>query len=332
MYEFFTKWDFYKGNAAKEYQLVSIIRDPLDALTPVTPPEIMGWQIKKDQQSIPVDALDIETISNVLVLGERTCTNVVRTVLKPPTANAVAVRNYEIKPQKLYTALFKAVEVDGTSTPPEAIVHSYTFQTSRYGDFTEHIESYKRKITDPDTGQQHMIHAIFNLDIGLPSAEVQQKRDILMQIFAGSLPQNEPLIAKYASVYDRIVNGVLQLPEKEAVTGVELTVIKGMFPGIGGMDDTEGILGILVKSPEPFYDPKIPKVELAKSIKFRTQGEPIDTPGSGCLFVYSKDNSCIFISNAFIALPQEQANLFFSQLNLMELNMSKVAEPLYLLH
>lgn len=303
VYEFYTRWDVYKGNSAREYKLESFIMDPLDKpdAAPVVPSQPMGWQVRMGQQSIPINALEVEVISNILSQSNPNCTGIT-TVLKPPVMVAEVERNYEIKPQKLYNAVFKAMEV-GAPGNPESIVHNYSFETSRYKDFAEHIQSYKRKIKDPDTYQDVLQNAFLPLVIQKNAGDWSNINTKLQQILTNTLPTTDALIATYASVYDRIISGALQLQALQAVTGLELNVIKA----VNTTSNTTTIPGILIKSPEPLNDPKLPPAQMGQTLQVVDQANP----GNTFTHVFSKDNASVFITNTGLSLSPHLLHITF---------------------
>lgn len=303
VYEFFTRWDAYAENPAKEYQLHSIIMDPLDlpGEPPAIPAEVIGWQVKMGAQSIPVNAVDIETISNILSQGQHTCMQVIQ-ALHPPTVNAEVQRTYDLKPQKLYAAVYKAIEVIPSGNR-ESVVHTYTFETSRYGNFTEHITSYIRSMTDIETGQVVVSNAFFPLILPATTSVLAVMNNKLQQIIGNTLPVNDPLIAQYASIYDRIVSGVFEMEALQAATGTEFNVIKTMNTDTNAIT----VIGILVKSPEPFNDPKLPATEMPGTLTVT------DATNNNTQFniVFAKDNSAVFVTNSALSLPLHTLNFAF---------------------
>lgn len=304
VYEFFTRWAAVEGNPAREYQLQSVIRDPVDKPgdPPVVPPAIIGWQVRMGAQAIPVDSLEVETISNILQFGNTQCIAGVTTVILPATVNA-EIQRADVKPQKLYTAIFKAIEVISAGNK-ESIVHTYNFETSCYGDFAEHIGSYVRQGIHPDTGLPVSINAFFPLLIDKSVADINAITTKLPQILSGNLPVGDALIANFASIYDRIISGLLQLTALQAPTGTEVNVVKIKNTSNGVVTT----LGLLVRSPEPFNDPKLPTVEMGRTLLVT------DTANVNAQFthVFSVDNASIFITNAALSLPLSTLNLAFS--------------------
>jgi hypothetical protein len=309
VYEFFTKWDEYAGNPAKEYRLISYIMDPLDkpGAPPVVPAAPMGWQVKMGQQAIPVNALDVEVISNILSQSNPSnpntpnCTGITN-VLRPPTMIAEVLRNYEIKPQKLYNAFFRAEEV-GATPVNESVVHNYSFETSRYRDFSEHIQSYLRKVKHPDTGAEIEQPAFLSLRLEKQGSEWATINPLLQQILNGTLPSTDGLVATYASVYDRITTGVLKLEAQQAVTGLEFNVIKA----VNTTTNATSILGILIKSPEPLNDPKLPAAQMSQTL----QVTDLVNTGNTFVHVFSKDNASVFITNSALSLPLNMLSITF---------------------
>ncbi len=305
VYELFTTWGAYAGNPAREYQLLSLILDPLDqSLTqPVVPAEVMGWHVHMGVNAIPVNALDIETISNVISQGVSNCTGITG-VLKPPTMNAEVLRNYDIKPQKLYKAIFKAVE-NPTYDIKESIVHSYSFETSRYGSFAEHVGSYVRKINDVETGVELTKNAISSIFLDKSHLEYAAAISKLQGILFGTLPTDDVLFSNYALTYDRIVTGILEMNALHPANTTEFNVIRLVDMGLFN----EGATGLLIRTPEPFNNPNLPEAEMATTVLVTD----VETTANSFVHVFSKDNCSIFITNTSLSMPSN-VNVTFNYL------------------
>ena len=308
VYEFFTLWDRYKENPQQEYQLLSVIMDPANiSPVPVVPPEVMGWQVHMGAQAIPIDAADIETTSNIFSQGDQTCTIITDTI-KPPTMNAEVQRAYAILPQKLYRAVFKALDLQNSQ---DSIVHTYTFETSKYGNFSEHIHSYIRKMKDVDTGEEVTKNAIFqitlpsNISFNVISTQIRQ-------ILLNTLPYSSELLINYATAYDRIITGVLNMQALQAPTDVEFNIIRGMIT-IGGRPphDVLRSLAILIRSPEPFNNPNLPNSEMQKTVKVIN----LENEDEQFNYVFSKDNSSILVTNTNLNMLQGRLRLTFTQVS-----------------
>ncbi len=283
VYEFFTKWDSYQGNPAREYQLISAILDPLDkpGAAPVIPEEIMGWQVHIGQQALPINAADIEVTSNVLIQGNPNCTGITAQLL-PPTMSAGVERNYYLQPSKLYSAIFKAREITPSGNI-DSVVHNYSFETSRYADFHDHIQSYNRTLVNPVTAEELQQPALYLLYLMRDGYNVTPMDILLNQIFTGNLPPNNS-----ASLYDLIMHSAIKFDELHAVSGVEVGLIQ-----IRNMETAEILRkGILVRSPEPFSDPKLPLAETQNSFSIAEEGNTSTVFWS----VMSDDHCSIFIT------------------------------------
>jgi hypothetical protein len=77
-------------------------------------------------------------------------------------------------------------------------------------------------------------------------------------------------------------------------------------------DADKKILGILIRNPEPFNDPKLPADLLADTVKLTL------TPVAGAvigpeafIYIHSRDTSAVFITNAAMDMPAGQMHLNF---------------------
>jgi len=160
-------------------------------------------------------------------------------------------------------------------------------------------------MTDPDTGQQYTSNAFFPLTISKNTAALSAINTKLQQIITNTLSTSDVLIASYASVYDRIITGVLEMQALQAATGTEFTIIKTKNTDT----NTVTTLGILVKSPEPFNDPKLPASVMAGTLQVTDQSNN----NTQFVYIFSKDNSSIFITNSGLSLPLHTLNIAFIQ-------------------
>ena len=83
--------------------------------------------------------------------------------------------------------------------------------------------------------------------------------------------------------FDRLMDGALRMKSLHAAVTTEFNIIKD--------ENTGNILGILVRNPEPFNDPKIPNSVLTQTLKM-FKGF-ILVPN----VIFSKDRSIAFITN-----------------------------------
>ncbi|HVZ41163.1 MAG TPA: hypothetical protein VHI13_17925 [Candidatus Kapabacteria bacterium] len=193
----------------------------------------------------------------------------------PPPARRT-VTPVTLEPNRMYAASFTAVFFNDGDSPVDREVHRYVFQTSRYRSLAEHIGSY---LMPNDGGQPKK--AIFDYVLPL-GTDVATARTLI----EGTVPNTTPyqaLRAQYPLPYDALVNGVLRINMLPPAVTTEFTIVRESAGG--------PVLGILVRSPEPFNDPKLPAAEVAKGIVLTGFGAASDQR-----VIFSKDLANIFIS------------------------------------
>ena len=200
-------------------------------------------------------------------------------------------KSINLKPLKLYTAQFVARYKPriGSSLAPEAfesVVHSYVFQTSRYSSFVEQVNSYILKY---DVVEHEIIRAaVYPLTIdGSINFTLAQK--VMTADTPGDFTVDEGvLVQQYAERFDQLMNGVFAIDANRLQTAVttEFNLVRS-----GG-----NLIGILIRNPEPFNDPKIPVEILQDAVEVRVfDGEDYVDPGN-FIAVHSKDRSQVFIT------------------------------------
>ena len=103
-----------------------------------------------------------------------------------------------VAPAKLYTAGTIIVRFGGTKSE----VHRYNFQTSRYADFAEQVNSYRLK----DRDGTYLRDAVFD-DIAVHLDTVRMAQ--LTALLTNSVLSADPLEREYAEPFDRLVDGIL---------------------------------------------------------------------------------------------------------------------------
>jgi hypothetical protein len=154
----------------------------------------------------------------------------------------------------------------------------YAFQTARYANLGEQVDSYKLKVAADGTVLQR---AVFDAGKAFSAPELAAATSVL----DGTMPADDPLWQNFAEPLNRLLEGALKLEAMHPPGGTEFNVIRDTA--------TSRILGVLVKNPEPFNDPKIPESEIRDSIRLSVNG------GDPGLYkaVYSKDLSQAFLTN-----------------------------------
>ena len=277
VYEMFRGWDELLSPTTypeTEADLEVVIKDPAPD-TSISPPGPVAssWVTN----TFPLIPGEINTLNNMIENGDP-CVTVDE--ISPMGVNA-EFPIFELKPLKLYSAIFNAkfkliTDTNFASTE----VHRYVFQTSRYRDFEEQINSYQLLI-DEDTSAV-LKEAIFDVNGTYSAGDITVAQSILSDTMAG----NDPLRQEFALPYDRLFDGVLKIGALHPAVTTEFNVIK---------DDTTGnILGVLVRNPEPFNDPKLPDAELDSTLQLSANS------GSTADYKvwFSKDKRNAFVSNS----------------------------------
>jgi hypothetical protein len=263
IYSMFTDWEPYQGLGKVESRLEVTLLDAENNAIEQTP----SWNFQQLEGGY---GEDIIKINNFIQHGQN-CTS---TQVIKPFGVQLLYRLPDLKPEKLYTALFNAVYRSAPSAPQQkSDVHKYVFQTSRYSSFAEQVESYK----------QGSAKAIFELAIATNDADV----DIAIQILNNTLPGTDALIPQYADPYDRLIQGALKLLALDTPAGTEFNIIK--------RKDNGRILGILIRNPEPLNDPKLPAAQKQQTVTGKLNGTDL-------ISLAAKEPSRVFISNASMDL------------------------------
>jgi len=179
-----------------------------------------------------------------------------------------------LKPSKLYTALFNNVFEKKTSE-----VHRYVFQTSRYADLADQIESYLIH------GENSNIkEAVFDLSI----AKLEQNKSTILKLINRIKTDNNYLDSTYIDPFDCLIEGVFKMNPLPPALNTEINIVK---------NESGKVKGLLIRNPEPFIDPKLPDTEKALfcSIINVNTTESQANKDFKCLF--SKDCAQFFITD-----------------------------------
>lgn len=299
---FFHHWQAYNGQSDVNGRIKIVIKDPREGDTIVNPPhqdyDPADTQYTNIPQTIeaweddpnPIVPHVFDAYANLLDANE--CIPFGGDAILPPS-QYLDVKLKHLKPLKLYTAIVNnlydlnkngVLEPDNDSplinqSLDETVeVHRFTFQTSRYASFAEQVNSYL--LTDPDATVTKA--AIFAVDKAFTSAELTAAYDtILGNVNALS----DAIEVNYQHKFDRIVEGVLGFPPLEKAISTEFNVIRNT-------SDSNTIVAVIIRNPEPFNNPRIPLDEIADTIQV------LDTTGSedtSYKKLFSKDYSQVII-------------------------------------
>ncbi len=253
-----------------DYTLTASIKDPTGL------EEIPTNPVWVKDNLIPIGAE--ASIINEYALGETGNCIEIETVT--PFGVYAEFANFMLEPLKAYTAVFYAKKGG-----KQREVHQYVFETSRYANFNEQIMSYQLK----DEDGNHVKDAVFEIEHSLDAIQLGQLTAVVNGDEGGDLVQ------QYMDPYDRLI-GALKLPALHPALTTEFNLIRN---GEGG-----NVIGLLIRNPEPFNDPKIPTAALADSIAV----------GGASAAVFSKDKANIFVSNAGLNLGTGNLSVTFKYL------------------
>ncbi|MCK6640913.1 MAG: hypothetical protein L6Q81_12600 [Bacteroidia bacterium] len=272
IYTMLRNWDAYNGNDGVDIELTSLVKDP--ALAESSPSLLTATlDSNKGPQSI-----DMQVLNNMVTNGDP-CSGITGPVQPDGIHSEIATGN--LLPEKLYTAIY-SVRTKPASSPASAWVssevHRYPFQTSRYANFGEQVQSYV--LSDELNNERY---AVFNVDVALTTGQLSA----VQAVIAGTETASDPLLQQFADPFDRIINGILGLPQLHPAQTTEFNIIRNT-------NNSNAIVAILIRNPEAFNDPKLPVNELTSTLTLSVNSGST----SGYLNVFSKDRSKIYMTRS----------------------------------
>jgi hypothetical protein len=289
------RFDTYNGNAEVESTLEVSILDPVNPLpaTPADPGHVDPVSLEFAANELGRSELDVRLLNNMATQGDP-CTGSGESEGIAPMGIQSNVTVERLKPRKLYLAVFKAKYDNGTQVSDRE-VHRYNFQTSRYADFADQVNSYRLK--DPDGA--FLKDAVYDdVAVALDAARTAQ----LTALLSGSVAGSDPLAQEYADPFDRLMDGILRVGPIDPPVGTDFTVVRD--------GASQKVIGILVRNPEPFNDPKVPEADIRTTIVL---SQP-DTPPAGIKAFHSKDRSKAFIGASSLDLALKDLEFTFTYL------------------
>lgn len=311
VYEFYTDWVDYKHVSGPSVPLIAkskldvLIRDPEDSGIPEVNPflSFVGNSIPHTSApgSPPININNINNDVNILnnmLLNGNPCASY--TPLAPIDISTKKL--IDLKPLKLYTAQFIAkynpiINTIFATNDYESVAHTYVFQTSRYKDFDEQVNSYILKKNSLNIIEKEAVFVLDAEKAGSPTPQL----DLTMAqkvITNNTAAIPDELQLQYADQFDRLINGVLHIDYNKlhAAVTTEFNIITH--------PDTDKVIGILIRNPEPFNDPKLPKADPNASSTEATEtlevskwnGFGWNSPNDFYV-IHSKDRSKMFVTN-----------------------------------
>jgi hypothetical protein len=265
------QFDHYNGNPTVTSSIVVSILDPVNPL-PATPADsgfVAPVSLAFAANELGHSNIDIQLLHNMATQGTP-CTGAGHDGIAPMGVQS-NVTIEQLKALKLYLAVFKA-NYNGSQKE----IHRYNFQTSRYADFDEQVNSYKLK----DHNGVFLRNAMYD-DLTVTLDSIQRAQ--LSGLLSHSYPSGDPLEQEYADPFDRLMDGILRVGPIDPPVGTDFSIVRD------GADDA--VIGILVRNPEPFNDPKVPAADIAATIVLT---QPTTPPGA-LTTLFSKDRSKAFV-------------------------------------
>lgn len=291
---FFHVWPAYNGQPAAAGRIKIVIKDPAEGTSIVNPPSldynpadtihvnipqtVESWQDDLDPVVPPV----YQQYQNLL--EAQTCVLLGGLSIKPKSEYTQVLPKH-LKPSKLYTALVNNlydVDKDGNfdASSDTREVHQFTFQTSRYKDFAAQINSYL--LSDGEGASLVTRPAIFSVRKGLTPVEIAAA---FANVAGAANVLADDLVTKYQHRFDRLIEGIFALSPLEAAQTTEFNLIRNT-------NDSDKIVAVLIRNPEPFNNPRLPLDEVQDTV---TVLDGMGNPVPGYRLLFSKEYSQVII-------------------------------------
>ncbi|UOX32317.1 hypothetical protein LXD69_09655 [Flavobacterium sediminilitoris] len=299
-FHMFKNWSSYKGLTEIKGALNIQIKDPVTelllnyplAITETTTEVVPQTTTSEGQpewvgNNDPRLPLNIQILQNLIENGSIPCNFEVGQPLVPKSYS-YSVEVTDLKPQKLYTAIINnAFDVNGDGNFTDYLnttrnigvsenkeVHKFVFQTSRYGNFKEHIESY---ILHEEEG--NVVKAIYKLEHDFSQQMLNEAYAIVSNL---NVDINTSILG-YTDLFDRVIEGVFKLKPLDPAQTTEFNILK---------DLNGATVGLLIRSTESFNSPNFEASFLEDTISILNNNS-IDYS-----ILYAKDYaSCLIMKN-----------------------------------
>jgi hypothetical protein len=304
------QWDLYGNLSNISNQdgiqaLKVFIQDPVTnvLMEHPMPPEVGVENIPQtteewNDDTEPPMPFMLQYIQNFVEAQGGDCSFVVGDVIQPASQYST-IKLHNLKPRKMYTAIFTNTFKDVTKQ-----IHNYVFQTSRYLNFIDQINSY---VLEADENQIPITQALFNLNLDLNN----QKIDDAYTILTTENATNDTLESQFIDYLDRLLVGTLRMVPLDPPTTTEFNVIRNQ--------NTDEAIALWIRNPEPFNDPKIP-LEFIKGVE---NSQVLEEQGAIAIMLnetqrdlaytvlYSKDYSQALIMHSSKKLTADSLNIRF---------------------
>lgn len=270
----YNSWAPYQGNDALNASMSVDIYDPRPADSVKQTLNQSAFQrVNTNTPPTPVDAQMLMSLSD----NGDPCAEL--ETMTPPEFK-ISVSPDGLQPEKMYSVVVKAMYE--AQNPQQVEIFRFTFQTSRYGSFQDHISSFNLG------GNSSALYDISVADVSSVASTIQS-------ILDKNLADSDDLHAAYANDFDKIITGLLKSPDNAPIsntpppTSMEVNVLR----------DSGNLKGIWLRSIEPINDPRLPENEKQGSLAVLVDGVPL----SNLKFLYSKDMAEVFITTGTTSIP-----------------------------
>ncbi|WP_316841307.1 hypothetical protein [Pedobacter gandavensis] len=296
----YANWDGYKGLPAVKSKLELQLVDPFGE---TINPELI-WEQLPDKEitldnfrSLPPDQ-QILFLMNLSALSDSCNANPIS--IKKRTKQG-AYQLPDLEPKRLYTALFNAVYQPEGQTEQKEEVHKFSFRTSAFDSFAAQVSSFIL-----DSSEEKPVYAIYPESVSFSTEEINNS---LKNLIDGDSENDPAAVLNYAVKFDRLIYGGLRLKNPDVISH---TVIQPVINVNPENPADRKILGILIRNPEPFNDPKLPLAELSDTVKMvlYSAGQVVSAADQ-FIYIHSRDTSAVFITNAAMELPAADMELKF---------------------
>lgn len=328
-------WDEYNGMKKLGGSMKILIKDPVEDIDIVNPPRLFSdettvvtgpVQIAQTIENWATDPnpaipLVMQQYFNMLNSGDN-CTGIV--TMEKPKSVYRTIKFKGLKPQKLYTAQVMNFywgansNVDVTNMTEEIKnkyakeVHKFVFQTSRYADFAEQVNSCFIKYND-ENGLVQTKQAVYSIGKTLTPETIQAAWEVMTTDPKKTCanPLSQSIAMQYQHPFDRVVHGLFGIAPQEDAPTTEFNKIID--------SDTGNVVAILVRNPEPFNHPRIPIEAVSRNTAINQQGmievlkdkgpDLKPEPDLNYSVLYSKDYSQALIMNKDLVI--RETNMMF---------------------
>lgn len=305
-------WETYQGMQELGGEMKIIIKDPVEGIDIVNPPMLIASETEIINSPVDIPqtleqwAVDpnpaipaaMQQYFDMLNSGDHCLGTITMTTPKSVYRSIVPKR---LKPQKLYTAqvlnFYWGKNTVDVSNMTEDIkknyakeVHKFVFQTSRYANFGEQIQSYNIAYKD-ENGNNKIKQAVYNIEKSLTMDKINAAWDIITTDPKSvcTNPLSQTIAMQYQHPFDRILHGLFEITPQEDAPTTEFNKIINTEKG--------EVVAILVRNPEPFNHPKIPVEEIIRKVtgnNVTQQGMIEIGQNEGRDFTVNKDYSVIY--------------------------------------